>query len=949
MDSLESKRPPSPDSLNNKEETELLIRSKLKEIMMSVNIDEVTSKYIRQRLEEDIKMDLFKYKSFIDQEMLTILGQMDAANEIFPHVYLGSEWNASNLEELKNNGVGFILNVTKEIDNFFPGMFDYLNIRVYDDEKTELLRHWDDTYKYINQVKDKGSKVLVHCKMGISRSASVVIAYAMKAHNLSLEDAIKLVKNKRTCIKPNQAFTSQLKIYQGILDASRQRHNALFRSKSETNLKSSSGPSSHNSNMRLSYVPRGMQIFPIPDFRPRSCASVGGTVERGESEVTETCRTTTHQNNSENQPGSVTLRVPSPIQGRRPRSWSPDEDSTRNLSLHPYNDSEFGESLQKSRSLNDQAWHAHVTVVQRDLRDPGGGSVGLIEAVNPLYIPEKTSQSNQRIEDLQLSSSVKERINEFESAKNGVGGGTSSKCSGGKGPLTITLDQVTTTSSSTDDVEECVADTLVIFPPQITHSSTLGEAREDVDLLTSSISVNEEDVHNIRETPEDPPLVTWPTSGIVRKQKEDFEEKVKLQKDAKPRDQETILKQDCSHTENILRRQNSSQSLSAVENVKVIISPDGAMETIKKDDLFSSKVDKVFDREEKKRNRCSSSCYTGDRESPSRNNSWGSFDSAVVLPDRDAPSRQSSWGSCDTRLSGGSMLSRNSSFGAFDTKSSYGVSPFSADNSYQTSYVAFCIDKENLSSGRRIKPLTAKIVNIGNVGEEPKNEEYVTASRSVSNSKVYMPLPFKTQTESDDNKVDLINSGIGSSNFSSTNNTRELNITSPGTAISPVHPTHEFDTTDPLICSLKSPDNHELNTSDSCYRSGVKRGFKSSPQTPEHEIPLPGTVKQQMQKLECKTKQILRNDPNSVSCVKNNRTMEGSAQGIGRSLSSGCVCAANQPIPIPISRSSSEKRAKTDIEGSKGNVKKITKALENQYSERTFPSFEMSRFIQKKG
>ncbi|KAB7503466.1 Protein phosphatase Slingshot-like protein 1 [Armadillidium nasatum] len=54
----------------------------------------------------------------------------------------------------------------------------------------------------------------------------------MKAHNLSLEDAIKLVKNKRTCIKPNQAFTSQLKIYQGILDASRQRHNALFRSKS---------------------------------------------------------------------------------------------------------------------------------------------------------------------------------------------------------------------------------------------------------------------------------------------------------------------------------------------------------------------------------------------------------------------------------------------------------------------------------------------------------------------------------------------------------------------------------------------------------------------------------------------------------------------------------------------------------------------------------------------
>ncbi|MCL4132564.1 UNVERIFIED_CONTAM: hypothetical protein GTU68_029318 [Idotea baltica] len=93
-------------------------------------------------------------------------------------------------------------------------MFDYLNIRVYDDEKTELLRHWDDTFRYISQVKSRGSKVLVHCKMGISRSASVVIAYAMKAHNLSLEQATQMIREKRTCIKPNQAFTSQLKIYQ---------------------------------------------------------------------------------------------------------------------------------------------------------------------------------------------------------------------------------------------------------------------------------------------------------------------------------------------------------------------------------------------------------------------------------------------------------------------------------------------------------------------------------------------------------------------------------------------------------------------------------------------------------------------------------------------------------------------------------------------------------------
>lgn len=87
-----------------REETERVIRCTLKEIMMSVDLDEVTSKAIRGRLEVELGMDLAEYKSFIDQEMLTILGQMDAPTEVFDHVYLGSEWNASNLEELQRNG-----------------------------------------------------------------------------------------------------------------------------------------------------------------------------------------------------------------------------------------------------------------------------------------------------------------------------------------------------------------------------------------------------------------------------------------------------------------------------------------------------------------------------------------------------------------------------------------------------------------------------------------------------------------------------------------------------------------------------------------------------------------------------------------------------------------------------------------------------------------------------
>jgi protein phosphatase slingshot len=55
--------------------------------------------------------------------------------------------------------------------------------------------------------------------MGISRSASVVIAYVMKAKNWNLNKALTFVKNKRNCIKPNENFLKQLEVYQGILSA----------------------------------------------------------------------------------------------------------------------------------------------------------------------------------------------------------------------------------------------------------------------------------------------------------------------------------------------------------------------------------------------------------------------------------------------------------------------------------------------------------------------------------------------------------------------------------------------------------------------------------------------------------------------------------------------------------------------------------------------------------
>uniref|UniRef100_A0A8C6MAQ5 Protein phosphatase Slingshot homolog 1 n=2 Tax=Nothobranchius furzeri TaxID=105023 RepID=A0A8C6MAQ5_NOTFU len=232
MKDLETTRPDSPtmfvDKPSERERTECHIKAKLRSIMTSQDLENVTCKQIRTELEQHMSCNLKEYKEFIDNEMLLILGQMDKATLIFDHVYLGSEWNASNLEELQETGVGHILNVTREIDNFFPGTFCYHNVRVYDEDATDLLAHWNDTYNFIVKAKKNDSKCLVHCKMGVSRSASTVIAYAMKEYGWSLEKAYNFVKQKRNITRPNPGFMRQLAEYEGILDASKQRHNKLW-------------------------------------------------------------------------------------------------------------------------------------------------------------------------------------------------------------------------------------------------------------------------------------------------------------------------------------------------------------------------------------------------------------------------------------------------------------------------------------------------------------------------------------------------------------------------------------------------------------------------------------------------------------------------------------------------------------------------------------------------
>lgn len=548
MDNLESRRPPSPDSVRNKprerEETERVIRSTLKEIMMSVDLDEVTSKYIRGRLEEDLDMDLGEFKPFIDQEMLTILGQMDSPTEIFDHVYLGSEWNASNLEELQKNGVRHILNVTREIDNFFPGMFNYLNVRVYDDEQTDLLKHWDDTFKYITKAKKEGSKVLVHCKMGVSRSASVVIAYAMKAYNWDFSQAWKHVKDKRNCIKPNNSFILQLETYQGILDAMKNKEK-LQRSKSDTNLKS-------------------------PTLAKE-------------------------QTKKEQKVDSIDLTESSGVElknkGQRPKSWSPNFEAAENIIP--------AAPLSQSLESIDKTGNQEVT--REELLRGSNPKTGVDQEARNVLMPCDNGQSYSVSQNqiVQLTTgpetpSVKHRVSKLEKRKGLVLN------------LTNQFEAATSKPSSPGSDTDGRTDGKPLPPSP-------SEANEKL-LLNGLVDQQAQSQH-----------IPQVTAVVLKKEVWD------------PGDtRNTKADSECL----VWTETNCTEASELNENCK-------GRKTKREGDLFSAQLDRVFDREERRE--------PTTRDSPSRQSSWSSYDSAVVLDNSvhsswaTLPSRNSSWGSYDMR------------------------------------------------------------------------------------------------------------------------------------------------------------------------------------------------------------------------------------------------------------------------------------------------------------
>ncbi|KAF8555573.1 phosphatases II [Imleria badia] len=123
-------------------------------------------------------------------------------------LYIGNLSAALSQDVRKKLGITHLLSVCTE--HTFDPQPNAMVISVQDSEYEDLLIHLPGACHFIETALSSGGKVLVHCVMGISRSATVISAYLMVSQRLSVSAAIQYIRKRRPEIHPNYGFVKQL-------------------------------------------------------------------------------------------------------------------------------------------------------------------------------------------------------------------------------------------------------------------------------------------------------------------------------------------------------------------------------------------------------------------------------------------------------------------------------------------------------------------------------------------------------------------------------------------------------------------------------------------------------------------------------------------------------------------------------------------------------------------
>ena len=128
-------------------------------------------------------------------------------------VWLGSQKDAASISFLQSNEITLVISV-EEFPEIFPWSVGRCNIKREhismldsDKETAKQVEFLSKVRKVIDIIENHNDgNVLVHCYAGKSRSAAIVTAYLAFKYQISIDEALIIVKKKRPCVDPRPSF-----------------------------------------------------------------------------------------------------------------------------------------------------------------------------------------------------------------------------------------------------------------------------------------------------------------------------------------------------------------------------------------------------------------------------------------------------------------------------------------------------------------------------------------------------------------------------------------------------------------------------------------------------------------------------------------------------------------------------------------------------------------------
>jgi protein-tyrosine phosphatase len=129
--------------------------------------------------------------------------------EILPSLYLSKfpqQWDL--------HGITHVLNMCREPHPPNPSR-TYKHIEL--DDIDDITPHIGTIISYISSAMQQNGRVLIHCALGLNRSAAATIAYLCHHHhnNIISAEALHFVKERKSDVRPGAIFLGQINQYFG--------------------------------------------------------------------------------------------------------------------------------------------------------------------------------------------------------------------------------------------------------------------------------------------------------------------------------------------------------------------------------------------------------------------------------------------------------------------------------------------------------------------------------------------------------------------------------------------------------------------------------------------------------------------------------------------------------------------------------------------------------------